>query len=56
MAAAILSDRGEIARERPLPGLLARLDEETRNRIIHTEYFTRITPGPDRGDAHLLTR
>ncbi len=53
---AVLSHRGEVARERPLPGLLARLDEKTRNRIIRTEYFTRTAAGPDRGDPHLLTR
>lgn len=53
--AAILAHRGEVARERSLPGILARLDEETRNRIIGTEYFTRLTPGPAPGDPHRLS-
>ncbi|WP_329211158.1 PIG-L deacetylase family protein [Streptomyces sp. NBC_01708] len=44
--AAILAHRGEVARERSLPGILARLPEEARRRIIATEHFTRLTPGP----------
>ncbi|WP_324290808.1 hypothetical protein [Streptomyces sp. H27-S2] len=35
--AAILTHRGEVARERPLPGILARLPEADRNRIIQTD-------------------
>ncbi|GHE12818.1 hypothetical protein GCM10010339_77720 [Streptomyces alanosinicus] len=42
---AILAHQGEVARERSLPGILARLPEETRNKIIGTEYFTRLAPG-----------
>ncbi|MET8658616.1 hypothetical protein [Streptomyces griseus] len=37
---------GEIDSKRTLPGLLARTDEETRSRILRTEYFTRPAPGP----------
>ncbi|MET9254606.1 PIG-L deacetylase family protein [Streptomyces sp. NPDC003717] len=44
--AAILAHRGEVARERSLPGLLARLPEGARDEIIGTEYFTRLAPGP----------
>lgn len=44
--AAILAHRGEVARERPLPGILARLPETTRRDIIATEYFTRLATGP----------
>ncbi|MFF0305187.1 PIG-L deacetylase family protein [Streptomyces sp. NPDC004562] len=47
---AILAHRGEVARERSLPGILARLPEADRNRIIQTEHFTRLTPGPAKGD------
>ncbi|NUK16240.1 MULTISPECIES: PIG-L deacetylase family protein [Streptomyces] len=52
---AILAHRGEVARERPLPGILARLPEDTRRRIISTEYFTRLAPGPVPGDPLQLT-
>ncbi|RZU46117.1 N-acetyl-1-D-myo-inositol-2-amino-2-deoxy-alpha-D-glucopyranoside deacetylase [Streptomyces sp. BK022] len=51
---AILAHRGEVARERPLPGLLARLPEPERDEIISTESFTRLTPGPAPGDPHRL--
>ncbi|MEV7907579.1 PIG-L deacetylase family protein [Streptomyces anulatus] len=54
-AAAILAHRGEVASERALPGLLARTDEGTRSRIMRTEYFIRLTPGPRPGDPHRLT-
>ncbi|MFJ8011091.1 PIG-L deacetylase family protein [Streptomyces sp. NPDC096339] len=40
--AAILAHRSEVAKERSLPALLSRLPEETRNRIIGTEHFTRL--------------
>ncbi|MCQ9181779.1 PIG-L family deacetylase [Streptomyces sp. IBSBF 2953] len=51
---AILAHRGEVARERSLPGILARLPEADRKRIIQTEHFTRLTPGPAMGDpVHL---
>ncbi|WP_406346402.1 PIG-L family deacetylase [Streptomyces sp. NBC_01547] len=54
--AAILAHRSEVARERPLPGILARLPEADRNQIIQTEHFTRLTPGPTKGDpAQLIT-
>ncbi|MFE0704897.1 PIG-L deacetylase family protein [Streptomyces sp. NPDC058872] len=52
---AILAHRGEVARERPLPGILARLPEADRNQIIQTEHFTRLTPGPVKGDPDQLT-
>ncbi|MFE5091878.1 PIG-L deacetylase family protein [Streptomyces sp. NPDC056638] len=52
---AILAHQGEVARERSLPGILARLPAETRHKIIRTEYFTRLTPGPAPGDPHRLT-
>ncbi|MBT2509264.1 PIG-L family deacetylase [Streptomyces sp. ISL-98] len=52
---AILAHQSEAARERPLPGLLARLPEETRRKIIQTEHFTRLTPGPVPDDPHRLT-
>jgi N-acetyl-1-D-myo-inositol-2-amino-2-deoxy-alpha-D-glucopyranoside deacetylase len=51
---AILAHRSEIARERSLPGLLARLPEAERDEIISTEYFTRLTPGPAPGAPHRL--
>ncbi|MFK0119287.1 PIG-L deacetylase family protein [Streptomyces sp. NPDC090994] len=51
---AILAHRSEVARERSLPGLLARLPEGERDEIISTEYFTRLTPGPAPGDPHRL--
>ncbi|MFC9943987.1 PIG-L deacetylase family protein [Streptomyces pratensis] len=53
--AAILAHRGEVARERPLPGILARLPEEIRSKIMATEYFTRLTPGPAQGDPTQLS-
>ncbi|MEU9599884.1 PIG-L family deacetylase [Streptomyces sp. NPDC048109] len=43
---AILAHRGEVAHERSLPGILARLPEADRNRLIQTEHFTCLTPGP----------
>ncbi|UQX04607.1 PIG-L family deacetylase [Streptomyces sp. RerS4] len=52
--AAILAHEGEVARERSLPGLLARLPETERDEIISTESFTRLTPGPVAGDPHRL--
>jgi N-acetyl-1-D-myo-inositol-2-amino-2-deoxy-alpha-D-glucopyranoside deacetylase len=52
---AILAHRGEVARERPLPGVLARLPEADRTRIIQTEHFTRLIPGPTKGDPGQLT-
>nr|WP_306300593.1 PIG-L deacetylase family protein [Streptomyces sp. NRRL B-24572] len=52
---AILAHRGEVARERPLPGILASLPEADRNQIIQTEQFTRLTPVPTKGDPAQLT-
>ncbi|WP_345045962.1 PIG-L deacetylase family protein [Streptomyces sannanensis] len=52
---AILAHRGEVAAERPLPGLLARLQKADRDEIIRTEYFTRLTPGPAPGTPDRLT-
>ncbi|WP_274036484.1 PIG-L deacetylase family protein [Streptomyces sp. MMBL 11-1] len=51
---AICAHRSEVARERPLPGLLARLPAPERNQIISTEYFTRLSPGPAPSDPHQL--
>ena len=51
---AILTHRSEAARERSLPGLLARLPEPERDEIISAEYFTRLTPGPTPDDPHRL--
>ncbi|MFE1190047.1 PIG-L deacetylase family protein [[Kitasatospora] papulosa] len=51
---AILAHQGEVARERPLPGILARLPESERNEIISVESFTRLTPGPVAGDPSRL--
>lgn len=42
------------ARERPLPGILARLPEAERNEIISAESFTRLTPGPVAGHPSRL--
>lgn len=51
---AILAHQGEVARERPLPGVLARLPVAERDEILSTESFTRLTPGPVAGDPHRL--
>ncbi|MFF7115615.1 hypothetical protein ACFY91_25345 [Streptomyces albogriseolus] len=51
---AILAHRGEVARERPLPGILARLPEAGRTQIIRAEHFTRLTPGPTECDPARL--
>ncbi|MEW2131516.1 PIG-L deacetylase family protein [Streptomyces sp. NPDC005435] len=40
--AAILAHRSQVERERPLPGILARLPAATRHRIIGTEYYLRV--------------
>jgi N-acetyl-1-D-myo-inositol-2-amino-2-deoxy-alpha-D-glucopyranoside deacetylase len=52
---ALLAHRGEVARERPLPGLLARLPEADRTEIIRTEHFTRHTAGPTPAAPDRLT-
>jgi N-acetyl-1-D-myo-inositol-2-amino-2-deoxy-alpha-D-glucopyranoside deacetylase len=51
---AVLAHQGEVARERPLPGILARLPEPERDEIISTESFTRLAPGPVAGDPYRL--
>ncbi|MET9956409.1 PIG-L deacetylase family protein [Streptomyces sp. NPDC006339] len=43
---AILAHKSEAAKERPLPGILARLPAAARESIIRTEYFTRLSAGP----------
>ncbi|MFG2932170.1 PIG-L deacetylase family protein [Streptomyces achromogenes] len=40
--AAIQAHRTEVARDRSLPAILARLPEETRERLLGTEYYTRV--------------
>ncbi|MEU6867676.1 PIG-L family deacetylase [Streptomyces sp. NPDC046876] len=52
--AAILAHRSEVARERSLPGLLARLPETERAEIIRAESFTRLSLGPAPCDPHRL--
>ncbi|MDX3851934.1 PIG-L family deacetylase [Streptomyces sp. AK02-01A] len=52
---AILAHRSQVERERPLPGILSRLPEETRNRILGTEYYTRISFVPSPGGLRQLT-
>ncbi|MFE5521619.1 PIG-L deacetylase family protein [Streptomyces virginiae] len=46
--AAILAHRSEAARQRSLPGILARLSDPARESIIATEFYTRLdaAPGP----------
>ncbi|MFF2226961.1 PIG-L deacetylase family protein [Streptomyces globisporus] len=46
--------RSEVARERPLPGLLARLPAPERSEISGTEYFTRLSAGPAPGSPDEL--
>ncbi|MFF3618950.1 PIG-L deacetylase family protein [Streptomyces sp. NPDC002467] len=43
--AAILAHRSEAARERALPGILARLPARARESVIATEHFTRLGTG-----------
>lgn len=52
---AIMAHHSEVSRERSLPALLARAPEETRNKIIQTEYFARLTPAAIPDDPHRLT-
>lgn len=51
--AAILAHRSQVERERPLPGILSRLPEEVRHRVIGTEYYTRISLAHSPGLTHL---
>ncbi|MFJ6247438.1 MULTISPECIES: hypothetical protein [unclassified Streptomyces] len=53
--AAILAHRGEVASERPLPGVPTRLPEAERQEMTSTESFTRPTSGPVPGGPHRLT-
>ncbi|WP_329486693.1 PIG-L family deacetylase [Kitasatospora sp. NBC_01246] len=52
---AILAHQSEVARERPLPGILARLPVDTRHRILSTEYYTRLDIKPAAGGLTELT-
>lgn len=52
---AILAHRGEVARQRTLPGILARIPAADRAQIIRTEHFTRLTLGPAKGDPDQLS-
>ncbi|MEU3187553.1 PIG-L deacetylase family protein [Streptomyces sp. NPDC006923] len=52
---AILAHRGQVKGERPLPGILSRLPEETRNRILGTEYYTRVSLAHPPGGLRQLT-
>ncbi|MFJ8165497.1 PIG-L deacetylase family protein [Streptomyces sp. NPDC096136] len=52
--AAIRAHRSEVARPRPLPGLLARLPEPERTEIVGTEQFTRLPLGPAPCAPHKL--
>jgi N-acetyl-1-D-myo-inositol-2-amino-2-deoxy-alpha-D-glucopyranoside deacetylase len=49
--AAISSHHSQLQAERPLPALLSRLDPARRNRILATEYFTRLDPAPTPASA-----
>lgn len=52
--AAILSHRSEAIRERPLPGILARLPAPVRESIIATEYYTLLSASPRHHGQHRL--
>ncbi|MFF3513225.1 PIG-L deacetylase family protein [Streptomyces sp. NPDC002573] len=52
---AILAHRSEVARERPLPGILSRLSAEARRRILATEYYTRLEVAPTGRGLERLT-
>ncbi|MFG3384205.1 PIG-L deacetylase family protein [Streptomyces sp. NPDC047999] len=52
---AILAHRSEAAKERPLPGILARLPSTARESVIKTEYFTRLCASPTAGALSALT-
>ncbi|MER7541270.1 hypothetical protein ABTX77_42040 [Streptomyces sp. NPDC097704] len=52
---AVGAHRGEVARERPLPSILARLPEADRHRIICFEQFTRIGFGAEPATTDRLT-
>ncbi|MFJ1707134.1 PIG-L deacetylase family protein [Kitasatospora sp. NPDC088346] len=49
--AAITAHRSQVERERPLPGLLSRLPRDARDRILATEYYTRLAFRPTPGKA-----
>ncbi|WP_327232955.1 hypothetical protein [Streptomyces sp. NBC_01317] len=46
---AILAHRSEAARERSLPGLLSRAGEKARDRVLGTEYYSRLSLVPSPG-------
>ncbi|MER6913848.1 PIG-L deacetylase family protein [Streptomyces sp. NPDC000594] len=50
---AVRAHRSQLERPRPLPALLDRLNEETRTRILGTEFYTRIGPAPGGGAVRL---
>ncbi|MFF7443273.1 hypothetical protein [Streptomyces sp. NPDC008122] len=52
---AVSTHRGEVARERPLPGILARLPEADRHRITCFEQSTRIGFGAAPATTDRLT-
>ncbi|WP_405698699.1 hypothetical protein OG209_01595 [Streptomyces sp. NBC_01383] len=52
---AILAHQGAAAREQSLPGILARVPEVSRHKIIQTDCFTRLMPGPVPGDTRRPT-
>ncbi|MFD5521452.1 PIG-L deacetylase family protein [Streptomyces sp. NPDC127066] len=52
---AICSHTSQLEGQRPLPALLARLDEATRDRILATEYFTRAGAVPAPAVSHVLS-
>ncbi|GAA2152591.1 PIG-L family deacetylase [Kitasatospora kazusensis] len=52
---AVLAHRSEVARERSLPGILARLPADARDRILSTEYYTRLDINPVPGGLTGLT-
>ncbi|MGW8783020.1 PIG-L deacetylase family protein [Streptomyces sp. NPDC055796] len=53
--AAILAHRSEAAKERPLPGILARLPAAVRESIIRTEHYTRLDFPPQPSQSGDLT-
>ncbi|MFG3000932.1 PIG-L deacetylase family protein [Streptomyces sp. NPDC048340] len=53
--AAILAHRSEVAKERPLPGILARLPAAVREPITSTEHYTRLGVQPLPGRLGELT-
>ncbi|MFD5466086.1 PIG-L deacetylase family protein [Kitasatospora sp. NPDC127059] len=52
---AVLAHASQLGRDRPLPSLLFRLSADARERILATEYYTRIALRPMSGTQHELT-